>query len=129
LVGTDMKKRVLVVDDVEFNLEFEQNLIMLYADEAGISVEVDTATTVREAKSKIENNELYDVMVIDMNLPDGSGVDIAKAALAKSDVTRIAAITIYPDKYESYHAYFDLFLKKPISPEIYKDDIAALMSF
>jgi CheY-like chemotaxis protein len=93
-----MKKRVLVVDDVEFNLEFEQNLIMLYADEAGISVEVNTATTVREAKSKIENNELYDVMVIDMNLPDGSGVDIAKAALAKSDVTRIAAITIYSKK-------------------------------
>jgi len=124
-----MKKRILVVDDVEFNLEFEQNLIKVYAGEVGIQVEIDTATTVREAKQKIANNELYDVMVIDMNLPDGSGVDIAKTALDKSDVTRIAAITIYPDEYEEYHAYFDLFLKKPISPEVYKDDIAALMNF
>ncbi|TET89798.1 MAG: response regulator [Sulfurovum sp.] len=122
-----MKKRILIVDDVEFNIEFEGKVIKSLMDELGIDIEIDTAYTVEEALSNIAENDRYDAMVIDMNLPDGSGVDIAKAALKKSEETRIAALTIYPSKYEDQHAFFDLFLIKPIMPETYKQNFGRLL--
>ncbi len=120
-------KRVLLVDDVEFNIEFETKIIKSLMDEAGIDIEIDVAYTVEGALVKIAANDRYDAMVIDMNLPDGSGVDIAKAALKKSEETRIAALTIYPSKYEDQRAFFDIFLRKPIMPESYKENFARLL--
>ncbi len=122
-----MKKRVLIVDDVEFNIEFENKVIRSLMDEAGIDIQIDVAYTVHEALDQISKNDRYDAMVIDMNLPDGSGVDIAKAALKKSEETRIAALTIYPSKYEDQQAFFDIFLRKPIMPESYKENFARLL--
>ncbi len=121
------KKRVLIVDDVEFNIEFEEKVIRSLMDEVEIDIQIDTAYTVKDALHNIANNDRYDAMVIDMNLPDGSGVDIAKAALKKSEETRIAALTIYPSKYEEQSCFFDIFLRKPIMPEEYKQNFGRLL--
>jgi len=122
-----MGKRILIVDDVEFNIEFENKVIKSLMNEMGIDIQIDVAYTVTEALKQIAENERYDAMVIDMNLPDGSGVDIAKAALKKSEETRIAALTIYPSKYEDQKAFFDIFLRKPIMPESYKENFIRLL--
>ena len=122
-----MGKRILIVDDVEFNIEFENKVIKSLMNEMGIDIQIDVAYTVTEALKQIAENERYDAMVIDMNLPDGSGVDIAKAALKKSEETRIAALTIYPRKYEDQKAFFDIFLRKPIMPESYKENFIRLL--
>jgi two-component system response regulator YesN len=124
---TIMEKRVLIVDDVEFNIEFEEKVIRSLMDEVGIDIQIDTAYTVKDALQKVAENDRYDAMVIDMNLPDGSGVDIAKAALKKSEETRIAALTIYPSKYEDQSCFFDIFLRKPIMPESYKQNFSRLL--
>jgi len=120
-------KRILLVDDVEFNIEFENKVIKSLMKEVGIDIQIDIAYTVEEALKQIAENDRYDAMVIDMNLPDGSGVDIAKAALKKSEETRIAALTIYPSKYEDQRAWFDIFLRKPIMPESYKENFIHLL--
>lgn len=122
-----MEKRILIVDDIEFSIELEEKVIKSLMDELGFDIQIDTAYTVSDAVSKIAENDRYDAMVIDMNLPDGSGVDIAKAAQRKSEKTRIAALTIYPSEYEDQRMYFDLFLKKPIMPEPYKQNFARLL--
>ena len=122
-----MKKRILIVDDVEFNIEFEDKVIHSLMDEVGVDIQIDVAYTVKEALDQINNNDRYDAMVIDMNLPDGSGVDIAKVALKKSEETRIAALTIYPSKYEDQRAFFDIYLRKPIMPESYKENFIRLL--
>lgn len=122
-----MGKRILVVDDVEFNIEFEEKVIRSLMEEMGIDIRIDIAYTVGEAIAKISENEPYDAMVIDMNLPDGSGADVAKAALKKSEKTRRAALTIYPSRYEDQRAFFDLFMKKPIMPTAYKQNFARLL--
>jgi len=121
-----MNKRVLIVDDIGFIVEFEEKVIQTLAKELGIDIQVDSANTVMDANQKISDN-LYDAMVIDMNLPDGSGVDIAKMALEKSEETRIAAVTIYPHKFEEHRAYFDAFFTKPILPTSYKENLRALL--
>jgi len=122
-----MEKRILIVDDVEFNIEFEKKVIKSLMNELGLNIQIDTANAVEEALDLIVKNDRYDAMVIDMNLPDGSGVDIAKAALRKSEETRIAALTIYPSKYEDERCFFDIFLRKPIMPEDYKENFTRLL--
>lgn len=122
-----MVKRVLIVDDINFNIEFEEKVIKSLMNDLDIDIKIDTAYTVNEALNMIAEYDVYDAMVIDINLPDGSGVDIAKAARAKSPNTRTAALTIYPNKFEQERAYFDLFLKKPIMPSKYKYNFIRLL--
>ena len=121
-----MNKRMLIVDDIDFIVEFEGKVIDALAKELNIKIKVDVANTVSEALEKIREHD-YDAMVVDMNLPDGSGVDIAKSALAKNEEIRIAALTIYPNKYEEHRAYFDAFFKKPILPTSYKENLRHLL--
>jgi len=121
------RRKILLVDDVDFNIEFESKVIQSIIKETNLEIEVDTASSVEEALDKISQNEPYDAMVIDMNLPDGDGVDIAKEALKKDENTRLAALTIYPSLYEHQRAFFDLFLKKPIMPQSYKENFAHLL--
>ena len=121
-----MNKKILIVDDIDFIVEFEEKVIQTLAKELGIEIEVDSANTVMDANQKISEN-IYDAMVIDMNLPDGSGVEIAKVALEKNEETRIAALTIYPKKFEEHRAYFDAFFTKPILPTSYKQNLRELL--
>ncbi len=122
-----MKKKILLVDDVEFNIEFEVEIIKSMMAEANVDIQIDIARSVGEALHQISKNDRYDAMVIDLNLPDGTGVEIAKAALKKSEETRIAALTIYPSKYEDQRCFFDIFLRKPIAPHAFKENFARLL--
>jgi CheY-like chemotaxis protein len=120
-------KRILIVDDVNFNIEFESKLIKNLMVGYKISIHIDEANSVKEALEMIEDNNPYDAMIIDMNLPDGTGVDIAKKARDKNTATRLAALTIYPNEYEKERAYFDLFLKKPIMVDAFKQNFIRLL--
>ncbi|WP_345969393.1 response regulator [Sulfurimonas sp. HSL1-6] len=121
-----MSKRILIVDDIGFIVEFESKVIDALSKEVSQKILIDSANSVREALSKIAQND-YDAMVVDMNLPDGSGIEIAKAAQEKNAQTRIAALTIYPQKFEPDHTFFDVFFKKPILPATYKENIRRLL--
>jgi len=120
-------KKILLVDDIDFNLEFEIKLIKNIIEEKKIEIEIDTANNVTNAIELINSNS-YVAMIVDMHLPDGSGIDIAKVAREKQPATRIAALTIYPSQYEDQKEYFDMFLKKPIMLDSYKDNFLKLLN-
>ncbi|MEN8727250.1 MAG: response regulator [Sulfurovum sp.] len=121
-----MSKRILIVDDIDFIIEFEEKVIDALSKELSMKILVDKSNNVKDALANIAKHH-YDAMVIDINLPDGSGIDIAKSAQEKSKDTRIAALTIYPQQYEEQKNYFDAFFKKPILPTSYKQHIRKLL--
>ncbi len=122
-----MAKHVLIVDDFKYNLEFEEKVISLLVEEYNIAIHVDSAMSVDEAKRKIAENPPYDIVIVDISLPDGNGVEIAKEAAKKSDTTKIAALTLYPDVYEEASELFDLLFRKPIMPTTYKQKFERLL--
>jgi len=119
-------KKILLVDDIDFNLEFEIKLIKNIMNEKDFELEIDTANDVASSITLIGKNN-YDAMVVDMNLPDGTGLDIAKVVREKNPNAKIAALTIYPSQYEDQKEYFDMFLKKPIMLDSYKDNFLKLL--
>jgi CheY-like chemotaxis protein len=121
------EKHILIVDDVEFNLDFESKLIHSFMVELKMQAVIKTAKNVEEAKKIIESEPPFDAIIIDMNLPDGTGVDVAKAAKEKSEKTRLAALTIYPSEYEKERPYFDLFMKKPIMLDSFHQNFLRLL--
>ncbi|MEN8146961.1 MAG: response regulator [Campylobacterota bacterium] len=122
-----MSKRVLIVDDIDLILDFEEKVIESVKSDIGLSIVIDKANTVTEAKGLIDNHD-YDLIISDMNLPDGTGTEIAKYGAHKNSETRLAALTIYPQKYEMERAYFDAYFKKPILPSVFKDSLRLLLS-
>lgn len=122
-----MAINVLIVDDFKYNLEFEEKVIGLLVQEYNLAINVDSAMSVAEAKRKISENRPYDIVIVDINLPDGSGVEIAMAAEKKHDATKIAALTLYPEEYENASNLFDLLLRKPIMPTTYKQKFEKLL--
>jgi len=121
-----MSKRILIVDDIDFIIEFEEKVIDSLSKDLSMKIQVDKSNNVKDALANIAKHH-YDAMVIDINLPDGSGIEIAKSAQEKSKDTRIAALTIYPQQYDEQNIYFDAFFKKPILPASYKQHIRKLL--
>jgi DNA-binding NarL/FixJ family response regulator len=85
--------RILVVDDHEV---VRQGLVSLLERRDGFQV-VAQAGTVAEA---VENARKYqpDLVVMDVRLPDGSGIEACREIRAELPATRIVILTSYPDE-------------------------------
>lgn len=107
-----MSARILAVEDTPHNLE-----LMTYVLERHGYV-VITATTVAEAL-EVARREVPDLLVLDVQLPDGTGYDIVRA-LADDEQLRdvpAVAVTAYAmlgDRDQGLAAGFDGYLTKPI---------------
>ncbi len=85
--------RILVVDDHEI---VRQGLVSLLERREGFQV-VAQAGTVAEAT---ENARKYqpDLVIMDVRLPDGSGIEACREIRAEFPTTRIIILTSYPDE-------------------------------
>ncbi|WP_457569930.1 response regulator [Desulfurobacterium sp.] len=109
--------KALIVDDVLFTrLVMEEALKILESKkEIHFSI-LDQADSYKEAIKKL-SRENYDVVITDIKLKDGLGIELAKHIKKKYPDTLVVALTMYPEEYEKHKEIFDEFLKKPISSE------------
>ncbi|CAN5206476.1 response regulator transcription factor [soil metagenome] len=85
--------RLLVVDDPEV---VRQGLVALLDRRSGFEV-VAQAGTVSEAIAEAARFE-PDVVVMDVRLPDGSGIEACREIRAARPETRVVMLTSYPDE-------------------------------
>lgn len=108
-----MSKRVLIVDDAYFM----RNLLKKALKEAGYDV-------IGEAKNGKEGIKLYfelkpDIVTMDINMPDISGIEVTKQILSKDPHAKIIAVTGNNDdsvKQEILSAGALEYLQKPFQP-------------
>lgn len=104
--------KVLVIEDNQMN----QIVINRFLDELGITPEI-----LSSGKSFLSNIKYYDMIFLDISLPEVSGIDIAKAIRShvKSDIAQIPLIALTAhvlpkDKENCLRAGFNEVLTKPI---------------
>jgi two-component system, NtrC family, response regulator PilR len=107
----DLKKPVLVIDD-EADI---RDLMELTLVKMGLSVQ--TAAGVAEAKKALRNHA-FSLVLTDMRMPDGSGLEIVDYITAQNLDIPIAVITAYGNAEQAVEALkngaFD-YLQKPIT--------------
>jgi DNA-binding NtrC family response regulator len=85
--------------------EMNESSVMVVDDEPGIRTalranflrhgwQVETASGVREALRNLETRE-FDLVVTDMRMPDGSGMEVMRAARKASPTTAVILLTAY----------------------------------
>ena len=91
--GADRKPlRLLVVDDHEV---VRQGLVALLDRRPGFQV-VAEAGTVEEAMTQARRHQ-PDLVIMDVRLPDGSGVEACRDIRAELPATRVVMLTSFPD--------------------------------
>jgi DNA-binding NarL/FixJ family response regulator len=91
--GAPKTLRLLVVDDHEV---VRQGLVALLDRREGFQV-VAEAGTVAEAVEQARKFE-PDIVVMDVRLPDGSGIEACREIRAERPSTRVVMLTSYPDE-------------------------------
>jgi DNA-binding NarL/FixJ family response regulator len=91
--------RLLVVDDHEV---VRQGLVSVLDRRDGFEV-VAQADTVAEAVAQARRYE-PDIVVMDVRLPDGSGIEACREIRAELPATRVVMLTSYPDEQAVFSA-------------------------
>jgi DNA-binding response OmpR family regulator len=105
------RKRVLIVDDEPQIRE----VVEAYLQREGLQVE--TSGTIAEALSSIQR-ERPDMMILDITLPDGSGLDVLRRASGEGRIPTImlTARSEEPDRIVGLELGADDYMSKPFSP-------------
>lgn len=102
-------KRALVVDD-ELDI---CRLLTLHLRALGLQTEY--VVTISEAKDKLLP-EQYDIIFVDLNLPDGSGFEILEALREINSASRVVVISAYDtERKKVMELGADGFIAKPFS--------------
>jgi DNA-binding response OmpR family regulator len=119
------KKKILLIDDEEVILfGFRQVLTEPW-------LQVDTASTVAEAKALFEKN-IYSAVIVDMRLSNSTameGLDLVPYLKTIQKNCRIVVLTAYGDetiRRKAFNFGADIFLEKPVDPEVLKKNLTAL---
>lgn len=114
---------LLIEDDITFCL-----MLKTWLKKKGIQTE--SASTISSAKNMIERNS-YDLILSDLRLPDGSGMDVLEWSHSKKKEIPFIMLTGYADIQTAVDSIkkgaFD-YIPKPINPDILLEKIQEALS-
>lgn len=108
-----MAHTLLLVDDDPIMLDTLKDVL------EGPTLEIKTATKVAEAIAILEQGPVQ-LIVTDYNLPDGTGLDLARKAKTKVPELKIILMTGNADlggNSQAWAGLVDQYLIKPVDPE------------
>lgn len=111
-VGKNLSLKVLLVEDHTATLAVLQRLLR----RDGHSV--TTATSVAEAVEKVQGDQPFDVLITDLGLPDGTGIDVMEQLRLRRPELRGVVLSGYgmeDDQARTVAAGFSAHLVKPIA--------------
>ncbi len=115
--------RILIVEDKGDTAEMTRMLLEQFGYEVEIAGDVAQALKTMESRA-------FDVLLSDLGLPDGSGIDLMRSLRARGDTTRGIAMSGYgqeEDVRRSREAGFAVHLTKPVDADMLADAISGVL--
>ncbi|HEX7122261.1 MAG TPA: response regulator transcription factor [Gemmatimonadaceae bacterium] len=85
--------RIVLVDDHAI-VRAGLRMVLQSAEEFEVVGEADSATAALDLIARVRP----DLVLLDLNLPDGSGLDVAREVLARAPATRILVLSVHDDR-------------------------------
>jgi DNA-binding response OmpR family regulator len=102
------KPRILLVDD-EPDITFSFSIGL---EDSGINVDIFNHPL--KALSNFRSGS-YELVILDMKMPEMSGIDLCKEIRKIDNNVRICFLTAFDSQYEEFRRYSECFIRKPIT--------------
>lgn len=113
-----MNYKVAVIDDNSADTEYVTALVARWAESAGHALGISTFPFAEAFLFQYEDERNFDILLLDIEMKEMNGVDLAKKIRQGNDAVQIVFITGYPDFLaEGYEVAALHYLMKPVSYE------------
>ena len=113
-----MKYKLAVCDDEERQIQYLAALVRDWAEQSGRMVSIRPFFSAEEFLFQYEEEKDYDILLLDIEMGNTNGVELAKRIRQENDAVQIVFITGYPDFIgEGYEVGALHYLLKPVSGE------------
>lgn len=113
-----MNYKIAVIDDSSVDTEYVAVLVTRWAQSAGHTPVISTFPSAEAFLFQYEDEQNFDILLLDIEMGQLNGVDLAKKVRQGNATVQIVFITGYPDfMAEGYEVSALHYLMKPVSPE------------
>lgn len=113
-----MEYRIAVCDDEQSQLQNLTKKLSLYAEAHHVSFHIDTYPSAEAFLFAFEENRNIDLLLLDIEMAEMNGIELAKKVRADNETIQICFITGYPDYMnQGYDVEALHYLIKPVSTD------------
>ena len=113
-----MKYQIAICDDSDDDRSYEKDLAMRWAKERGYEITITTFVSAEDFLFRYDEKSDYDIILLDIEMGETDGVEMAKRVRKNNDAVQIIFITGYNDYIsEGYEVAALHYLIKPVREE------------
>jgi two-component system, OmpR family, KDP operon response regulator KdpE len=109
--------RILLVEDNDLNRSLVRAILKRAPDPDLKAATIVDAPTLADARTALGHGDTFDVILLDMHLPDGSGLSLAEelnaADAARPPIVALTAAVLPAEQAATLNAGCDAFIAKP----------------
>lgn len=111
-----MKYRIAICDDMEEDVKYISSMVNMWAEKESITVAIETFPSAESFLFRYAEQKAFDILLLDIEMPSMSGIELAKRIRKENDAVQIIFITGYTDYIaEGYEVFALHYLVKPLS--------------
>ena len=111
-----MRYKIAICDDMEEDVQYISSAVHKWAEKENITVDMETFPSAESFLFRYAEQKSFDILLLDIEMPSMSGIELAKRIRKENDAVQIIFITGFPDfMAEGYEVSALHYLMKPVS--------------
>ena len=111
-----MRYKIAICDDMEEDVKYISSAVNKWAEKENITVDIEMFPSAESFLFRYAEQKAFDILLLDIEMPSMSGIELAKSIRKENDSLQIIFITGYTDYIaEGYEVFALHYLVKPLS--------------